>query len=194
MKKVDDHPAGSFSSLSFSNLRLMELLIPGLILVALMVYASTKIKRTTAAAFEAETVETDEFVVNKPDGFLHVLNGDPQYAFEAYSKEFGGPGAENVRRANVTVTVVAGSTVKEQAERRLNTGNQVIEDISEVIGDTKYRLIETRSAVNDVEYRNLFKIAERGGKVYVFAIVAIADTTDEAMRDIEAMLSGFELK
>lgn len=172
----------------------MELLIPGLILVALMVYASTKIKRTTARAFEAETVETDEFVVNKPDGFLHVLNGDPQYAFEAYSKEFGGPGAENVRRANVTVTVVAGSTVKEQAARRLNTGNQVIEDISEVIGDTKYRLIETRSAVNDVEYRNLFKIAERGGKVYVFTIVAIADTTDEAMRDIEAMLSGFELK
>ena len=32
----------------------MELLIPGLILVALMVYASTKIKKAAAAAFEPE--------------------------------------------------------------------------------------------------------------------------------------------
>ena len=187
------HPLTLFHTFSLT-LKLMELLIPGLILVALMVYASTKIKRSTAKAFEAETVETEDFVVNKPDGFLHVLNGDPQYAFEAYSREFGGPGAENVRRANVTLTVVPGSTVKEQSERRKSTGNQVIDDISEIIGDTKYRLIETRSTVNDVEYRNLFKIAERGGRVFVFTVVAIADTTEEAMHDIEAMLASFELK
>lgn len=172
----------------------MELLIPGLILVALMVYASTRIKRTTAAAFEAETVETEEFVIRKPDGFLHVLNGDPQYAFEAYSKEYGGPGAEDVRRATATLTIVEGSTVKEQAKRRLDTGNQVIDDLSEVIGEIKYRLIETRSTVKEVDFRNLFKMAERGGKVYVFTVTAIVETTDEAMRDIEGMLDSFELK
>lgn len=171
----------------------MELLIPGLILVALMVWASTKIKKTTAAAFEAETVETDEFVINKPDGFLHVINGDPQYAFESYSKEYGGEGAEDVRRATATV-VVKTSTVKDEAVRRLNAGNEKIDDRTEVIGETKYRLIETRAVANDIQYRNLFKIAQRGHKTYVMTIIAIAETTDEAMRDIEGMLNSFEIK
>ena len=54
-----------------------------------MVWASTRIKKTAAAAFEAETVETDDFVIKKSDGFLNVINGDPKYAFEAYSKEIG---------------------------------------------------------------------------------------------------------
>ena len=171
----------------------MELLIPGLILVALMVWASTKIKKTTAAAFEAETVETDEFVINKPDGFLHVLNGDPQYAFESYSKEYGGEGAEDVRRATATVKVTS-TTAREEAMRRLNAGNEKIDDRSEVIGERKYRLIETRAVANDIEYRSLFKIAERNGKTYVLTITAIAETTAEAMRDIESMLDSFQIK
>lgn len=171
----------------------MELLIPGLILVALMVYASTKIKRTTAAAFEAETVETDEFVISKPDGFLHVLNGDPQWAFEAYSKEFGGPGAEEIRRATATVKVTK-TTAREEANRRLNAGNILIDDRSEVIGETKYHLIETRAVANEIEYRNLFKIAERRGRTYIMTITAIAETTDEAMSDIEGILDSFEIK
>lgn len=158
-----------------------------------MVYASTKIKKKTAAAFEAETIETDEFVINKPDGFLHVLNGDPQYAFESYSKEYGGEGAEDVRRATATVKVTS-TTVKDEAMRRLNAGNEKIDDRSEVIGETKYRLIETRAIANDIEYRNLFKIAERNGKTYVMTVTAIAETTDEAMRDIEGMLDSFEIK
>src|SRR5687767_8261126 len=53
----------------------MELLIPGLILVALMVYASTRIKRTAAAAFDRETVDTEDFIIQKPEGFLHNLHG-----------------------------------------------------------------------------------------------------------------------
>src|SRR5580765_1394277 len=86
----------------------MDLLIPGLILVALMVYASTRIKKTAAAAFEAETIETDDFVIQKPDGFLNVINGDPQFAFEAYSKEFGGPGAENFRQGTAHLKIYEG--------------------------------------------------------------------------------------
>ena len=67
----------------------MELLIPGLILVAFMVYASTRIKRVAAEAFEPETVETDDFTLDKPEGFLNVINRDPSLAFYAYSKDMG---------------------------------------------------------------------------------------------------------
>ena len=59
----------------------MEILIPGLILVALMVYVSTKIKKNAVDAFGEETITTDDFVLIKPEGFLHNLNGDPALLF-----------------------------------------------------------------------------------------------------------------
>src|SRR5215218_1576466 len=98
----------------------MELLIPGLILVALMVYASTRIKKTAAEAFEPETVESDEFIIQKPEGFLNVIGGDPAYAFEAYSKEYGGEGAQEFRQGTATVTVYPNSSVNEIAANFLN--------------------------------------------------------------------------
>ena len=67
----------------------MEILILGIILVALMAWASTRIKKNAAAAFDAETVVEPAFTIEKPEGMLHVLNGNPDLAFEAYSKEFG---------------------------------------------------------------------------------------------------------
>ena len=48
----------------------MEILIPGLILVGLMVWVSTRIKRNAAKAFEREEIETAEFSLTKPEGFL----------------------------------------------------------------------------------------------------------------------------
>mgnify|MGYP007097599700 CR=1 FL=1 len=50
----------------------MELLIPGLILVALMVWASTKIKRSAAQAYAAESIETEYFAIEKPDGLIDL--------------------------------------------------------------------------------------------------------------------------
>ena len=92
----------------------MELLIPGLILVGLMVYASTRIKRSAARAFEAETVETAEFTLYKPDGFLSVLNGDPAYIFEAYSKDFGTGDDNNVRAARARIRLLDGVSLIEE--------------------------------------------------------------------------------
>src|SRR6476619_909220 len=77
----------------------MELLVPGLIIVALMVYASTKIKRNTVRAFEEERIEGEGFTLIKPEGFLHKLNHSDALGFEAYSREFGVDRAENARRA-----------------------------------------------------------------------------------------------
>src|SRR5690349_3226793 len=101
----------------------MELLIPGLILVGLMVYASTRIKRNAAQAFESETIETSEFTLFKPEGMLHKLNGDPRFAFEAYSREFGTEGYRDVRRATATVS-------KTSSEPELD-GEEIVSDISE---------------------------------------------------------------
>jgi len=84
----------------------MELLIPGLILVALMAYVSTRIKKSAARAFEAEQVTGDGFSLEKPDGFLVRTGGKAGLLFDAYSKDFGTTGgAENIRAAKAIVTV-----------------------------------------------------------------------------------------
>ncbi|MEO6654597.1 MAG: hypothetical protein ABIO36_00790 [Pyrinomonadaceae bacterium] len=172
----------------------MELLIPGLILVALMVYASTRIKKTAALAFEAETIETDEFIIQKPDGFLTVLNGDPQYAFESYSKEYGTTGAENFRKGIANLRIYDGSSFNEAAANIVGPDDEIIGEGSEVIGEHRYRVFEIKRIVGGVEFRCLSKLAERSARVYEFQITAITETTEEFMRSIEAMLNSFEIK
>ena len=86
----------------------MEILIPGLILVGLMVWLSTRIKRNASAAFDAERVETDELVVDKPAGLLHVLNDKSGLLFRAYSKDFGTIGRREIRQATIEVERHAG--------------------------------------------------------------------------------------
>src|SRR5580765_700912 len=154
----------------------MELLIPGLILVALMVYASTRIKKTAAAAFEAETIETDDFIIQKPDGFLNKLNGDPQFAFEAYSKEFGGPGAESFRQATAYLKIYDGISVDQAVANLSKSRVETTGDISEVVNEVRYRVIEAKHTEKGVEFRIFYKIAERNAKTYEFEITALAET------------------
>lgn len=172
----------------------MELLIPGLILVALMIYASTRIKRSAARAFEAESIETDDFRLQKPEGFLNVIGGDPKYVFEAYSKDFGGDGAENIRLATADVVIKANTTVEAAHAEILNSGGEILDDHREKIGDAHYRTIVRKLAKDDMDFRILSKVAERGGKVFVFTTTVIAETTPDFMRNIEAMVNSFELK
>ncbi len=65
----------------------MEILIVGSIIVALMVWASTRIKRDAAAAYNEEVIEADGFKLTKPEGFIHLLNDDSGLAFRANSKD-----------------------------------------------------------------------------------------------------------
>ena len=172
----------------------MELLIPGLILVALMVYASTRLKKYTAAAFEAESVETDEFAIEKPAGFLHVLNGDPTYAFEAYSREFGTSGAENIRRATVTIRTDAGRSIKQITADRIRKEDGKVSDTTEVVDGIKYKVIELTRTEKGVDRRIFHKLAESNGKVYDLRIAALSETTDELLPGIETLLSSFRIK
>lgn len=172
----------------------MELLIPGLILVALMIYASTRIKRSAARAFEAETVETDEFVIEKSEGFLNVIGGDPRLAFEAYSKEFGGDGAENIRLATANVVAKPGTTLKAAADEILSANVEIVDDRTEISNGNSYRVIEHIVSEQDVEFRVFSKITERDNQVFVFTIKSIAETTGDFASNIEAMLDSFKLK
>ena len=171
----------------------MELLIPGLILVALMVYASTRIKRTVAEAFEPETVETDHFTFEKPEGFLTVLNGDPGLAYEGYSKVFGGEGAEDIRQARVEVASFAGMSL-EQRIAEIAEAARITSKTNEIINEQKYMLVEAERTEKNNGFVDLHKLAMIGSDVIELKIMALTEIDPDIARKIDTIVLSFSLK
>ncbi len=171
----------------------MELLIPGLLLVALMVYASTKIKKTAAEAFEPETVETDAFVLEKPAEFLNVINRDPALELDAYSREFGVEHAADVRQARVEIRRFENSTIDE-AFARIKESSGVRSDIPEIIDERKYRVIEAERIEKGIGYREIYKIAASGPDLFELKVIALEDANEDVANRIETIVASFILK
>ena len=159
-----------------------------------MVWASTRIKKVAASAFEPEAVETEDFVIQKPEGFLNVINGDPKYAFEAYSREYGTDGAEEFRQGRLYVTVRENAAVEDVVAEVKAAASETVEDIGEVIGANHYRLIDVKRSEKETELYVTYKIGERNGKVFTLEAVRLAETSDEIVRKMEVMVASFELK
>jgi len=168
----------------------MELLIPGLLLVAFMVWASTRIKKNAAAAFDAETIETDEFVIQKPEGFLHNLNGDPKFIFEAYSKEYS-KANDKLRVGTATITKIAGKKMDEVANGILQDANAA-DDETQMIGDYRYRIITSNKKENDVETEVSYKLVEKNGSIYKLEITALDDAANGQW--VETFFDSFRIK
>ncbi|HSI87636.1 MAG TPA: hypothetical protein VK918_01190 [Pyrinomonadaceae bacterium] len=106
----------------------MEILIPGLILVALMVWASTKIKKKAAAAYEEETIETERFSIEKADGFISPTFPEEGMVFAAYSKEFGRDRTRDLRQAQLEVSLRRGARLEQLARQfEIDSSNGVVE-------------------------------------------------------------------
>ena len=163
----------------------MEFLIPGLILVAVMVYLSTRIKKTAADAFNAESIEADGYSLEKPEGFLHVL-GDEKHEFMAYSKEFGEDDNSRFHRATIELDVLPEIDVA-----------TVQKAVCEAAANSDVRqedVIEADELANETEFRAVYKLAARGSSVYRLRFAVLAEHFDEFSRRIDDTLESFVTK
>lgn len=167
----------------------MELLIPGLILVALMVWASTKIKKRAADAFEAESIETDTYSLQKPEGFLHVI-GDPGHEFRAYSKEFGEEPNSGVRQATIEIDVF-----------RDNDVAGVRDLIERSAAATKIRVespdaceLEAEETANEIDVDAVYKIVVGENVVYRLRFAVLREHAADYLRKIEETLDSFTVR
>src|SRR5688572_5270267 len=168
----------------------MEILVPGLILVALMVYASTRIKKRAAEAFETERIETDDFTLQKPDGFLHVI-GDTDHAFSAYSKDFGGRDNSGDRRATIELDIIPDAkietvcdSIKESAFRfDLKKGSSPVEC-----------RIETSESATGADVSAFYKIVSARDAVYRLRFTSLPEHTEEFLRKIDETLDSLTVK
>jgi len=172
----------------------MELLIPGLILVALMVWASTRIKRNAAAAFDAETVETDEFSIVKPEGFLHVLNDDSGLAFRSYSKEFGKIGNKDVRQATIEIERHSGEKL-DRLKQKIEGAAESISSVETYIhAGERAALIGSTEVVDGGEFFVQRRLVTRGSYVWECRGSVLSEHKEELSDKLEKALDSVRIK
>lgn len=168
----------------------MELLIPGLILVALMVWASTKIKRSAAKAFDAEHVEGDGFAIDKPDGFLNRYNEHSELLFDAYSKDYGTESAKNVRAATAVVFATDEPLFEAAALEQSRLMNSDRSEKFE-LGGARCIIVTGELERDGHSFNVSEKLLECGGQTRVLKAEMLKETSAELVRKIEQMLVSF---
>lgn len=173
----------------------MEILIIGGIVVIIMVIVSTRIKRSAAQAYEPETIETEEFSVEKPEGFLYPLREPPDFPFEAYSKLFGERSTRNIWRARARLRINEGSKLDEIAGEVAGSESVTGSEISEGSEGREAR-IESRRTEDETEYVVRRRIVESkaNGKTYELRATMLVPYNEEYSGRIEALLDSFEVK
>jgi hypothetical protein len=160
-----------FSAFSlFHAFYFMEIFILGIILVALMAYVSTRIKKSAARAFEKETIETEDFSIVKPEGLLNPAGGNSAYAFEAYSKDFGENDAAEYRKMT--------ARIYKNPDRD-----------TQLPGETE----KTEKGVTIQTFRKILK-TDDSSETYELEISVLKDYREQYFDKINEMLNSFSLK
>ena len=176
----------------------MEILIVGVVLVALMAFVSTKIKKSAASAFESEVIETEEFRIVKPEGFLNPINEDSEFAFEAFSKDSGKNEAEVFRQARATISVFVDSKFEAICENAKKSGGQILSETfsEDAAQQQNICLVESEEIKNGVTVKSFRKIAEniQKQKVYELQISVLENYREDFSDRIGEMLESFVVK
>jgi hypothetical protein len=174
----------------------MEIFIIGGIVVALMVYVSTRIKRSAAAAFEPEFIEKEDFTVEKPEGFLFPLREPADFPFEAYSKLFGERSTRNIWRARARLRIHEGRMLDDLLSDAESGESFTSKEISETTSSR--RELNSRSERTDDEvpfavYRRIVECADRD-KTYEFRATMLGDHEEEYAARAKEMLASLRIR
>ena len=176
----------------------MEIFFAGVILVALMVYVSTKIKRSAAAAFEPEEIEEKDFSLLKPEGYIHPFKENSPFAFEAYTKDFGDEEAKNFRRSRATLRVVSNSDFETVCRNAKKTADKIQSKrfVEDAPAKQKIFLLENEKSENGVKLFTRWKIVEsrERGKIYEFQVSILEEYREELADAAGEMIRTFNVK
>ena len=170
----------------------MEIWIIGGAIVGLMIYASTRIKRNAAAAFAEEQIDTDEFSLVKPEGFLNPVVREEFLAFYAYSKDYGEEGkAEKSRQGLIKLKILAGRSLAEIAR---DIKGKFDETLSEE--KTSEDTIWLKGARTEKEVETLYyhKLVARNEKIFDLEMAILGDYRESYEAKAEKLLESFRVK
>ncbi|MCA1623435.1 MAG: hypothetical protein LC768_06435 [Acidobacteria bacterium] len=176
----------------------MEILIVGVVLVALMVFVSTKIKKSAAQAFERETIDTEDFRITKPEGFISPINENSRFAFEAYTKDSGKNDAEEFRQAQARLMVITDSDFETVCENVKKSVGRVLSEnfLENAAVNQKHCFIESEEIKNNVKIISFWKIIKsiQKQKIYELQVSVLENYREEFQDRINEMLESFAVK
>jgi hypothetical protein len=150
----------------------MEILIIGVILVAIMAYVSTKIKNAAKEAYNQENFENEYFTILKPEGFIIPVKVSSEFLFETYSKDLGEEIIEEeFYQCRATVTEKAGIEVETE-------------------------LLETEESENGLSFKTFSKtlVNQNLKKSFNLKIFVLPEYQEKYTNEINLMLGSFTLK
>lgn len=176
----------------------MEILIIGILFVALMVYVSTKIKRSAASAYEPEEIDTKDFGIIKPDNLMHPFRDKSEYAFEAYSKDFGDGDARSIWRAHALLKVLPATDFRTERANIKKSADKVLSDEVEENppAGQKIRTLETLETEDEHLRHNFWKIVEdtKAEKVYKLKVSVLEAHLEDYQEKAQEMIESFHVK
>lgn len=176
----------------------MEILIIGGIVVLIMVFISTQIKKSAALAFEREVIETDEFSIVKPTGLMNPIRDNSEYAFEAYSKDFGEKRERNTWQAQIYLTVSDGLNFAQVCKNIKSKADKILSENfeAETSEDQKIRILETEKTEDDISFHIFHKIVEskHKKKIYDLQIKVLKAFRSDYAERVEETMESFRLK
>ena len=157
-----------------------------------MVYTSTKIKKSAAAAFAEETIETDEFSFIKPGDFLSPVKNEDFLAFYAYSKEYGEEeNAEKSRQGLIKLKVLAGRSLAE-------IGKDIKASFDETLTEESHGentlLLTGLSSEKDLETLYYHKLIAKNEQVFDLEMTVLKDYEEKYEEKAEKLLASFRVK
>ncbi len=175
----------------------MEILIVGIALVALMVFVSTKIKKSAASAFEREVIDKKDFTIIKPEGLINPLNENSEFAFEAYSKEFGKNDAEEFNQMTAHLQIFSNADFKETCANAKKLISEIVsENVLVINSKQNVCLIEGRKSENEAQFFKVWKIVHslQRQKVYELQISILENYREVYAERLSEMLESFTVK
>ena len=173
----------------------MEILIVGIILVLLMAYVSTKIKKSSAAAYQPELLEAVDYSIIKPEGYIVPWNQES--AFKALSKEMGTEeGAENLYHSRADLRVFSEVSFEEICRGARKSVKKIISEETAKDGDLKYCFIHAKNFENETGIEVYYKIVENQptSKVYEFQVSVLNEAMETYSAKASEMLQSFTVK
>lgn len=176
----------------------MEILIVGGALVALMVYVSTRIKKSAAQAYERENVEKEGFVLVKPEGFIIPVIENPEYAFEARSKDYGEEEGDMFPQAEIKLKTFSGLIFDEVCQNARRSLDKVTSEkvFRNKLPEQNVFLIEGEKTENKALFYLFHKIVESEdqAKIYDLKISVLQENREQFSDRISEAISGFQVK
>lgn len=176
----------------------MEILIIGGILVLIMVVVSTQIKKSAARAFEREIIETDNFRIVKPEGFINPIRERSAYLFEAYTKDFGEKSERNIWKAQAYLTVSENSNFASECKNAKNKTETILSEKidKDATAAGKICLLESEKVEKEFRFNEFHKIVEskKQRRIYDLRIMVLHSFREELIGRIDEMINSFQVK